>query len=89
MPDIIQESYEVLNQYLGETNNRNLKRLPEKYELLLKAVQNLVSYAHQMGVAEGRNQKDIEICKLLKQFDQPSRYPKYKSLEAAKENETR
>lgn len=81
MPDTIQESYEILNHFLGETNNRNLKRLPEKYEPLLKAIQNLVSFVHQMGVAEGRNQKDIEICKLLKQFDQPSRWPKYLRVE--------
>lgn len=85
MPDIIQESYEVLNHFLGETNNRNLKRLPEKYEPFLRAVENLVQYAFLFGKAEGQRVTSKEVCELFKRFQQEVKYPKYERLGAEEE----
>lgn len=81
MTDIIQESYEILNKFLGEINNRNLKRIPEKHEPLLRAIQNLVSYSYELGLITGQDNVNKEVWKLFRQFDQIPRYPNYKSLE--------
>lgn len=81
MPDIIQESYEVLNHFLGEITNRNVKRLPEKHELLLKAVQNLAVYAYQLGVSEGQNRVRKELKQSISYLMEDVRYPQYKRSE--------
>ena len=41
MPDIIQEAYNVVNAHLGE-QQRNMKRVPEKYEPLIKSIEGLI-----------------------------------------------
>lgn len=82
MPDLIQETYEVLNQYLGETNNRNTKRLPEKYDQLLRAVENLVQYAHQLGVKLGKDEVKRDLYNMFQSLQQETKYPQYKSLGA-------
>jgi len=87
MPDIIQEAYNVVNAHLGE-QQRNMKRVPEKYEPLIKSIEGLVAYAYQLGKVEGQNEVNRKIYNFFKEFDREPRYPIYKAKYKENENES-
>ena len=64
MPDIIQESYNIVNHFLGKPNRSGQIRVPEEHENLVHAIQRLVQYSYRTGKSAGAK----ECVSTVKEF---------------------